>query len=75
MEYKYLFDNQWFLSFWTNYSMLILMVPTISGAVLKVIAKVHPGVPSDEIMELIKVFCTKPGDSTPLDKPAEPETK
>ena len=64
MEYAYIFDNSWFLAVWTNFSILLLMVPSVIGAVLKLIAVIHPSVPTNAIMELVTVLFTKPGSVT-----------
>lgn len=65
IEYKYLFDDSFFLWLWHNFSFIMIAVPAAIAALLKIIAKLHPGVPCDEIMELFKVFFTKPG--TPME--------
>ena len=61
--YDYLFDDKFWMWLWHNFSISMVMIPAIFGALLKLVAKIHPEVPTDEIMDLIKVVFAKPGSN------------
>jgi hypothetical protein len=50
------------MGIWHTFSILLIMVPSILTSIVKLIATIHPGVPSNEIIDLIRVIFTKPGE-------------
>lgn len=60
-EWGFYLDDRWWFWLWDNFSITLLMIPGIAAAVLKMIAKINPQVPTDSILELIKVVFTRPG--------------
>ena len=60
--YDYLFDDKFWLWLWHTFSISMVMIPAIFGAFLKLVAKVRPDVPTDEIMDLIRIVFAKPGE-------------
>ena len=55
-------DNKWLIDVWQNYNLWVtVVIPAVAGIVLKTIAIIHPGVPTDKIIDLIK-------DSLPVKK-------
>jgi len=62
MNFQYYLDDQWFMWIWHTFSILLVMVPSILTSIVKLIATIHPDVPSNEIIDLIKVVFTKPGE-------------
>ena len=48
-------DNKWFIDVWQNYNLWVtVVIPTVAGIVLKIIAIVHPGVTTNKIIDLIE---------------------
>ena len=48
-----IFSNDWFIMMRDKYSIVITAIPTLTLAVLKIIAMLHPGVPTDKIRDLL----------------------
>lgn len=61
-----LFSNDWLNWFFSTYGFFVAWVSSIVGAILKIIAIRNPNVPTNGIMDLIKVI---------FRNPAEPETE
>ena len=60
MDFVYYLGDQWFLSVWHNFSILLFMISGIMTGIVKLIAKVHPNVPTNTILELIRIVFTNP---------------
>lgn len=62
MSFQYYLDDQWWMFIWHNFSFMMVIIPSLLASVVKLIAKIHPDVPSNEIIDLIKTVFTKPGE-------------
>ena len=49
-------SDEWWIWLWENYSMSIIGFPVAVGFVLKFIAIFNPRVPTDKIIELLRVY-------------------
>ena len=56
-----LFSNDWVAWIFSAYSLFMMWLVSVVGALLKIIAIRHPGVPTNAIMDLIKVIFKNPG--------------
>lgn len=74
-EWSRYLSDQWFMFVWHNFSFLMVMIPSIAAAILKIVATRHPNVPSDGIMDLIRVIFTKPGTVTETHTEIKTETR
>ena len=52
-------SNDWILWFWNQYSMILVMVPTIIVGSLKILAILLPSAKTDKIRELIEIWFLK----------------
>lgn len=66
-----MFTDAWTLWLWHNYSILLAATPALVAASLKIVAVVHPGVPSDKIMCLVRLLFTRPNSGPQPDKEEE----
>jgi len=51
-----LLTNDWFNWVFSTYSVLLGLIPTVIGFILKLLAVFHPDIPSDKIIDLIKSY-------------------
>jgi len=65
MDFKYYLDDAWWMWLWHNFSFLMIMIPSLIAAILKLIAIRHPEVPCNGIMQLVSVIFKKPGNGAP----------
>lgn len=49
-------SNDWCIWAWNTYSMAILAVPSIVTFIMKLVAIIHPDVPSDKVIDLVKQY-------------------
>lgn len=64
MEISFL-NNAWWSWFWSEYSMTVIAVPTVVAFVLKLIAIYHPGIKSDQIIDVFKTYWPVKKDAPP----------